>query len=202
MGVALLAAGMLASGAIKANNQRRALKKQDAETSRGLEAQGAIQREADARINREVTGLQDSSPDAARAELNSGFLDRLRQVRSNAVPGTGGIGSARYAADTAAAQQGVSDYGKRVASLLSRITAPEVQRQNESQRIAQLATDVGGIKRKSDSEAYLTQLRQNGIRPNPWVDFGADVLGGAASAYAAGGFKAPPKNSGIIGPRE
>lgn len=205
MGIELaLAAG--AAAASKANKDH-ANKKRGRVAAQGLEAQQAVQREIDGTINRHVTGLRQSSPHRAQAEASRGFLETLRANRANAVSGTGGIGGLRYAADTAGAQTGVSQYGSKVAGLLSRINAAAQQRRDESRATAQLGVDVGALKKQADNEAFNTEQAIGKIEENPWVDIGAGLLGGAASTFSGKTKPRKPKETGpsvpgTPGPRE
>lgn len=203
MGVeTLIGLGLSAAGAAyNAKQQQDTAKRQNDTAVAGLMQQAADQKQANAAVNQTVQKVAGSTPEAAReASLNS-FLTQLQQSRAQANgDGTAVTGSNRYATDKASANADTANFGARTADLLSRITAPGMQRQQEGQAFAQLGSDVGTIQRQSQADQFLEELRQRSIQPNPWGSALASTLSGAGaglSSYA--GTKAPKIKSSKTG---
>jgi hypothetical protein len=150
---------------------QRTLSRQQEETTRGLMQQRARQREADRRVQQQVSGIARSGPEADRTNSMAGFVQALRQSQARrggsnpAVPGA----SDRFAAETGQAQAATGDYGRRMAGLLSRIDAPRYQRRGEGHEMARTGVDLGQISRFAQGDAFLSDLRRRRIQPNPWV---------------------------------
>lgn len=176
-------------------------KRADAEAQRGLDAQMANQRDTDRQVNQEISSVEASTPEAARASSAQAFLEQLRRTRANAVGGTGGVGGDRYAEDTENAQSDVSNFGTRTADLMARINAPAQQRVAEDQGFANLNNKIGIARRNSGAEQFLSELRMRSIRPDAGLTALGEGLTGVAHGMASRNPKTP-KSSGIIGPRE
>lgn len=173
----------LAAGGSAANAEHTA-RKQDQAASAGIRAQSVKQRQADQRVSEELDTVENSNAETARATSQEQFMDQLRRTRAQAdgsIPAIAGA-SDRYAQDVTANSAGSDAQASRIADLMSRINAPSLQRQQESQGFGRLATDIGQIGRASAGEDFLTQLRVRSIRNNPWVD----ALASTGSAYAGG----------------
>lgn len=195
--MALAAVGLMAAGSMIDSYQ----KKKQAEGIRneqiaGIEKQRGVQRAADASINRHITGLAGSSPNAERANAANQYLTAIRTNKDSVMPRTGVIGSSRFREDESNARASNTAFGGKVADLLSRINAPALQRQRESEQFARLSTDVSAARRNAEKEEYLTQLRTQAI---PGVSGAGSLVSGIGAGIA--GMKGG-KSSGISGPRQ
>lgn len=170
-------------------------RKQDEQAAQGIRIQSDKQQEANAQVGNAIQQVQQSTPDAQRAQVMNAFVSQLRANKANAL-GEGapaGNTSARYKADTATAGQTVQDYGKQIATNEAGILAPQLQRQQEGQNQQQLATNLQQIGRQSQIDQFLNSLRIRGITPNPWVTAGGDILSGIGQGMAKnGGYKTKP----------
>ena len=176
-----------ASAAAQAQNARRVAKKQDNEAARQIRSRGNRQREADAQVGQMIQKTAESSPEAAKASTLDRYMQTIRAQGGNAGAGLGQVGatSEAFRQSGADAALGIGDYGERVAGLLSRMDAPMLQRQQETVDRARVGSDLDRIKRFSGGDEFLSQLRMQGIRRDPWLDAFAAAASGAAST--AGG---------------
>lgn len=171
-----------------AKNTYDTAKRTDNEAAAGIAAQAQKQRQADSRVNQEVQQLQASSPEQERANATNQFMDQLRRTRGEQYDtGSAGATSGAFKTDTANAATNVADFGKTQADQLARISAPSRQRSNEQISFGRLGSDLGGIGRAANGDAFLSQLRLRGIQRNPWVDAGAGVAQGVAGGMAQTG---------------
>ena len=184
-----LALGLAAAGA-GANyyNTRQVGKRQDREAAAGIRAQGARQREADARVNALVDQQAQSSPAAAQADVLGQYMRQLQAGAGGASRGIAQVGNVSAAAQEQAADAslGVSDYGKMIAGLMSAMDAPGLQRREEAIRAARTGSDIERIANFAGGDQFLTQMRLDGIRRNPWLDAFSALAGGAAQGMAGG----------------
>ena len=181
---------------IQANETARTARREDEEAAQGIRTQSGRQREADARVAQEVNKLQGSSPEESQREATDAFLGQLRRTRSQA-HGEQQVGavSDAFNTDSARANADVDQYGVNRAGVLGRINAPGLQRTAENVSRSRAATDLGLIGRASEGDQFLTQLRLQNVRANPWTMAGGQVIAGAGSGMAANGgygYK-PPK---------
>lgn len=198
--MALAAIGLQAGGsAIDSYQKGKQADGIRAEQIAGIENQRKVQRMADASINRHISGLGASSPNAERTNAAGQYLGAIRANKENVMPRSGVMGSSRFREDEAAARSGTAGFGTKIADLLSRINAPALQRQREAEQFAALSTDVSAARRNSDREQYLTQLRTQAI---PGVSGAGSFVSGIGSGLAGMKSGAGSKNSGISGPRQ
>jgi hypothetical protein len=186
-----LAATVIGSGA-QYYNTRQTAKQQDRIAAQGIRTQAAKQRQADSLVDTRIDEFADSSPDAQREQALTDYLTQLRTARGSAqgttnVPGASG----RYQADTESAGADIQNYGSRAADILSRISAPSRQRQDEAIRTGRLGADLGGVARESSGEDYLTRLRAAGVQRNPWIDAAGQVASSFGQTYATRAPKTP-----------
>lgn len=193
---------MAAATAAQVANSERTARKQDQQAAQGIQRQGRLQRQADERVNQQISDLEGSSSQQARAERQAQYMDTLRRNRASLEGGlTPGIGSETFRDDSARAVEGVHDFAGRSAGLLSRMDAPGMQRQDESFGYGRTATDLGMIGRESAGDRFLDELRIRAIRNNPWVDAASQAAMGYASGMGAqgggaGGWAQPVGNGG------
>lgn len=178
---------MAAATAAQVQNERSTLKRQDAQAATGIRNQAAKQREADARVDQQVQEISQSTAADERAEALGSYMDTLRRNRGTSEAGLdGAVGGDAFRADSAAAAQGVQQYGQQNAELMARIDAPGMQRRNEAFGYGRTATDLSLLGRESAGQAFIDELRLKAIRKNPWIDAAAGVAMGAAMGMDTG----------------
>lgn len=177
-----------ASAGAQYYNTQRVAKKQDNQLAAQLRDQGARQQDADAEVNKLITKVSQSTPDAEQAGTLENYLAQIRATTGNATTGLQQVGATSGAYKKAAndAAMGVGDYGGKVASLLSRMDAPALQRQREAMDAATFESNINRIKRFSLGDDYLAKLKLDQIRRNPYLDAGAALAGGAAGSIGSG----------------
>ncbi len=166
-------------------NNRNVARKQDNTLAASLRTQGELQKQANAKTGELIKKTADSTPDQAKSDLLGKFMAQIQQNQGNAQGGLNQVGnvSDAYAKDAANAASGISTYGGQQAGLLSSIDAPSVQRQAEAANDMRYGTAVNALKHQSDADEFLTKMRLQGIKANPWLT----ALGTMASAYAGSG---------------
>lgn len=177
----------VAAGATAYNTNRTA-KKQDNALAAQLRQQGERQREADAKVGELITKTgASSSADEQKGSLDQ-YMNQLRSQQGNATAGLNqqGAVSDAYKQSGADAALGINEYGGKVASLMSRMDAPGLQRVNEAIEQGRIAGDIDRVKRFAGGDDYLAKLKLQGIRRNPWIDAGAAAANGYASSYGSG----------------
>lgn len=193
MGVSALPMILSAGGtALNTAAQQDAEQRRIRERERGMRQQQIKQRQADERVNAEIKRVGDSTPEDERAKAMGDFMTQLRRTRGSAVD-TSGVGGGRYSEDIGDAAGDVDQFGRETADVMSRITAPVRQRSNESVGFGRLSNDIGTISRMSSGDDFLTQLRANAVRANPWMQIGGELMQGAGTGMASTGFGAVPK---------
>jgi len=189
----LIALAATAAGAgVNAYNQRQTAKREDEQATQGLLSQYARQREADAAVDSQVDALKGSGPEAARADATAQFLAQLRRSRASAEGAVSPIEGGRYASDLTAANEENAALGDRTAKILARINAPSAQRAAEGEGFAQLASNIQGIGRNSQADAFLNELRMRRIRPDTGLAIAGDVITGAGKGIASKGGRGYP----------
>lgn len=201
MGAAIPLIISAVSAGVGAMENRRVLKAQDDALAQGIAGQAVNQRQADQEVGTAVEGLAQSTPEGAREKATGDFLAQLRRNRAQATPGAVPGGSSRYRTDVAGADREVADFGAQAADTLARINAPAMQREAEGVASNRLSTNLGLAGRNSAADQFLTQLRVNSIRANPWVGAGAQIGQGVASGMASRAPRGSTGNSGFSGPR-
>lgn len=184
--IAALGAG---AGAV---NARQVAKKNEQIQNRGIAAQAARQRDADARLAAATAEQARSTPEAERAQSLDDFTSQLRAAKT-AASGTTDVpmGSDRYQTDDTAAKADIQNYGGQLADITSRLVAPMRQRQREREQLGRAESDVAGISRNAMGDAWLTQLMQSSVQPNTALSIAGPMLTGAAGAMAGGAGSTP-----------
>lgn len=178
----------LAGTAAQQAETQRVERKQDRETAQGLLSQSRRQQEADRRVNDEIAQLETSTADAARNDRLGQYMQQLQRGRKQAVAGLEGpIGGATFQADAGAARAGADNAAATTAGLMSRIDAPQLQRQQEAFGYGKLATDLDMEARASRGQQFIDQLRLRQIRRRPEVDLLAGLATAAGDSMAGGG---------------
>lgn len=182
-----LALAAAASGASYYNTQQTA-KKQDREAAAGIRKQSARQREADGAVDKAI----DKQTMSTGADEKAGVLDQyMQQVKAAKAGSLGGLNQAGNLSDAARtaeadASLGVGNFGTKIAGLMAAMDAPQLQRQNEALSRANTAVDLDGIGRNAEGDAFLNQMRMQGIRRNPYLDAFSSFAGGAAGSVGGG----------------
>lgn len=183
--------GMLASGlgaGAQLLNSQQAAKRQDRELARGMDARARLTEEAGQRVQKQISDVATSNPDAERQERNNAFMAALRQAKvadgGADFAGTPGA-SDRFTADVGQARAGALQEGRTLSGQLAAIDAPVLQRQREARGFTDAVTDVGLIADRGAGNDFLTELRAaRAGQTNPWVDALSSGLQTFGPAYA------------------
>lgn len=169
-------------------NNKQVARRQDNELAGQLRRTSAQQQQEAAKTNQLIQKTAQSSPEAARSGLLQQFMDKLRAENGNAVRPLAQVGNVSGAYTKAAndAALGVSKYGSDTAGLLSAIDAPALQRMSEAANLSRYGSDLNEVKRQSAADDFLTRMRLQAIRPNPWLTAVADGARAYGSARASG----------------
>lgn len=194
----------LAAASAGANyyNTTKTASRQDAALADSIRNQSAKQKEADAKVNAEVTNLEGSSSADEQAKRLSQYMDTLRTSRGKLQAGlTPAVGSAAFKADAAGDANDVLQYSGDTAGLLSRMDAANLQRQGEGFGYGNLATDLGLIQRGAQGQNFLDELRiKRAGRRSPWLDALSAGLSGAASGVGGAGAAAGGTSTSVMNP--
>lgn len=179
-------AAIVAAAASYENNQQVA-HHQDSELARQLRQQYGLQQQENQQVQQLIQKTAQSSPDKARSSLLDQFMQELQAKNGNAVRPLNQVGNVSDAYTKAAnnAALGISDYGTTNAGLLSAIDAPSLQRQDEAANLSRFGSALNEVKRQSAADQFLSQMRLQSIRPNPWLTAVAD--GARAYSLASAG---------------
>lgn len=178
----------LAGTAAQQAETQRVERKQDQETAQGLLSQSRRQQEADRRVNDEIAQLETSTAADDRAQRLGQYMQQLQRGRKQAVAGLEGpVGGATFQTDAGAARTGADNAAATTAGLMSRIDAPQLQRQQEAFGYGKLATDLDMEARASRGQQFIDQLRLRQIRRRPGVDLLAGLATAAGGSMAGGG---------------
>lgn len=200
--MALATSTMLALGAIAAStaatayNTNKTAKRQDNQLADSIRSQSKLQKEQNQRVNDEVAKVGNSTMEDSRQKRMGDFLAQLGRNRQSITSGlTPTIGSDAFKADSATAATGALDNAGNIAGLLSRIDAPGMQRQAEGVGYGHLATDTDLLKRRSQGQQFIDDIRLKSIRRNGGLDFAANLLG----AFGTAGIGAGGATGGLAG---
>lgn len=178
----------VAGTALQQSENERVIRKQDEATAQGLLSQSKRQQEADRRVNDEVVSLENSGAADERAQRLGQYMTQLQRGRRQAVAGLEApFGGAAFQADTGAARTGADAAAQTTAGLMSRIDAPQLQRQGEAFGYGRLATDIDMAARESRGQQFIDQMRLRAIRRRPEMDLLAGGLTAAGGAMGGGG---------------
>ncbi len=178
----------LAGTAAQQAETQRVERKQDQETAQGLLNQSRRQQEADRRVNDEIAQLETSNASDERAQRLGQYMQQIQRGQRQAQAGLNGpIGGATFQADAGAARAGADNAAVTTAGLMSRIDAPQLQRQQEAFGYGRLATDLDMEARASRGQQFIDQLRLRQIRRRPEVDLLAGLATAAGGSMAGGG---------------
>lgn len=185
----------LAAGTTYYNTQQTA-KRQDNQLANSLRQQAALQQQADAKTNELIQKTAQSTDAPAKANLLGDFMQQVQASTGNATHPLNQVGNVSDAYTHAAnnAALGVGQYGTDRAQLLSSIDAPNLQRQGEAADLSRYGSQINAIKRDSQAEQFMNQIKLGAIHPNPWLSAAAAGMsayagsrGGGAAGAAKGG---------------
>lgn len=194
-------AGLILSavgGGATAINSARTLKKADRTTAAGIIKNAANQREADARVNQQISDIGANTGEAERGASLEDFQSALRAGQGDTEGALSPVVGAnpRFAERVAEGKAGLQTEGGEQAQRLSIIDGILRQRINEGQDINRTAGDLNRIKADISGEEFLTRLRAASHTNNPIVDVLGGVAKGAGSSLALGGLKLPGAGAG------
>lgn len=178
-----------ASTAATVANTRSTARKQDNIAAEGIRKQAKTQSDANARLNRTLQAAQESNPDDVQKKAQEQYMAAIRRQQGQATKGlkASGIGSADYSESAGKAANDSVDYASTIGNLMSRIDAGAAQRLNEQFSYGNLGMDLDVLNRNVGQDDFLTRLRLQGVRRNPWLDAGAAAASGYAGSYGGGG---------------
>lgn len=176
-------AAMAAAAGIQARNTAQTAKKQDNQLADSIRNQSKLQREQDGRINEEVQKLGNSTMEGSRQKRMDQFMQQLGRNRAGMTSGlTPQFGSDAFVADSGAAANEVMNDANGTAGLLAQIDAAGMQRQDEGNSFGHLATDTELMKRRSQGQSFMDDIRLRAIRRNPNMDLAAGLLSAVGSS--------------------
>lgn len=177
----LLAAA--AAGASAYNTQQTA-KRQDSAAAEGIRKQAENQRRATANVNKTVEQVGKSSAEPDRMQAREQFLTAIRQRAGQARQGMGATGlSSAYDQLAGSEAANAEQYALGQAGNLATIEGGTRQRQREGNAFGDLGMNLDAMSGDVRGDQFLTGMRVNSIRRNPWIDAAA----AAANGYASGG---------------
>lgn len=186
---AMIIASLAAAGASAYNTQQTA-KRQDNAAAEGIRKQAENQRRATANVNKTVEQVGKSSAEPDRMQAREQFLTAIRQRAGQARQGMGATGlSSAYDQLAGSEAANAEQYALGQAGNLATIEGATRQRQREGNAFGDLGMNLDAMSGDVRGDQFLTGLRVNGIRRNPWIDAAAAAANGYASGsmYGVGG---------------
>lgn len=186
------------SGGATVLNNNAALRRADRETARGIRNNAASQREANDRVNEQISDLAANTGEAERAASLEDFQNALRSGRDATDASLSPVVNAsdRFVQGQGDARAAVRTDGEEQAQRLSVIDGILRQRINEGQDIGRTGSDLNRIKGNIDAEQFLSRLRASEQRPNMAVDLLAGIGKGIGSGLA---LKVPASSKAVPG---
>jgi hypothetical protein len=178
---------MSAGGAAAQNKaQTDTQAQQSRQAAEDVRRNQALNREAGARVSRQVEEFKRSTPQAEEATANAGFMDALRKAQ---IKGDGGIAapaaaSSRFADEAGIAQTQGQAENKRTASQFARIDAPMYQRQREGRGVTDTGVDLSLLENRGAGQDFLSRLRMAMIQPDAGLAAGGQLLSGFGGAMS------------------
>ena len=188
-------------------NSQNTAKQQDQALANQIRMQSQIQQKANARTSQLVQNQAQQTDVPQKQASQQLFAQQLAANQPQALNPLKSVGdvSQAYQQAGADAQQGITNYGQQQGNLMGSIIAPTQQRRDNQTNLDNYGVDIGNLKTQLQGQDFLSQLKLNAIRPNPWLSaLGglATGVGGAMSGNAMtgallsslGGSKAAPVN--------
>jgi len=189
MGAALipLAISAIGTGA-SIYNERQTAKKQDNVLAQQIRNQSATQKQANSRTSQLINDQAKQDDTVQKAQAQQKFQ---QQLAANAPQATAalkvpGAVSQAYQQAGANAAQGVTSYGANQGDLLSSMFAPIQQRRDNQKNLDDYGIDISNLKHNLNSDDFLSGLKLQAIRPNPWIGAASSLAGAAAGSYGGG----------------
>jgi len=186
----------LVSTAVSVYNTQQTAHKQDNALAAQLRAQATKQHDADAKTAQLIQHEAGFNDKAEKAGSLQKFQQAIEQNKGNAVSPLNAPGavSDAYKKSGSDAALGITDFGNQFADLVSSIDAPTQARQNDQYVQNKYANDIDQIKRFSQGDDFLAEMRLRGIKRNPWLDAASSVGNAYAGSYKGGG---APSNASV-----
>lgn len=172
--------------------QHQVAKKQDNQLAAQLRQQYATKQKAAQRTSQLIqnqAGQTDKPQETAAAKQYQTALS-ANQTQAQAPLATVGAVSDAYKKAGSDAALGISNYGTQRGNLTAAIDAPGQQRQDNRKNLDDYQLDLNNLNRGQQGQDFLSSLKLNSIRANPWIG----LLTSAGRAYA--GAKLGSANSG------
>lgn len=176
------------------HNSQETAHRQDEILAQGIRQREDRQKQIDSRTGKLIKDIGDSNPDQDKQDANSKYLDVLLANKNNTDASVGSVAGASqdYQVGQKAALGDIGKYGTDVAGLMSRIDAPQAQRRRESVMQGDYGVDLDQIKRATDGDSYLNNLKLQSVHRNALEDafaaaaeaYGASAAGGAGAGAA------------------
>lgn len=177
----------VAAAAASAYNTKKTADHADHVAADGIRRNGAMQEEANKRLNKTISDARKSTPDDERQTQQAKYLQTVRAQLGQANSGLAAKGlSSQF--DALAGQEGAQtkDFGDTLSGLMARMDAPVLQRQREANSYGNLGMDFTRIGSDMSGNDFLTRLKAAGVRRNPWIDLAASAGNGYAANYSGG----------------
>ena len=169
-------------------NQNQLQNKQEDTIVSGIQQQKKRQGEINNQTQELLSKFQGSNPEQDKARLLAAYTQQLGKNRPMANAGLTEIAGASgdYKAGTQDAALGIADYGSMLSSLMSRVDAPQYQRQREGVMMGDYGIDLDRVKRASQGDAFINEMRLKSLHSNPWLSALSSALSGAGAAAGTG----------------
>lgn len=170
-------------------NANQTARKQDNTLAAQIRQHSALQREADQNVQK-LIGKERALSSVPQQQAEANAMSAVRAAnadRATAGLNVPGAVPKAYEAAKGNAALGITDYGERIGNLLSRMDAPQQARLDFTKNLHDYGSDISQLQRRLQGQDYLSMMKLNAIRPNPWITGLQGLASGAASAYAGGG---------------
>lgn len=177
-----------ASGGVSYYNGQQLEKDQNKVLSQGIHEQQGHQDEINQQTQELLSKFASSNPEADKAQSLAAYQAQLAKNKGVANSGLTHVAGASgdYQTGTQDAALGIADYGNMLSSLMSRIDAPEQQRQREGEMMGDYGVGVDREKRYAQGDEYINQLKLKSLHRNPWLDALSAALKGVGMAGSGG----------------
>jgi hypothetical protein len=175
--------------AVQQDATQDARRRQDREAAAGIMRQAELTRQANQKVAQNVQELSQSNPEAQVQSQRAAYMDALRRAKpanDAAMPSQGGA-SSRFSDEVGIARTEGAAEAADIADTTARAEAPFLQRLQEGQRTADVASQLGILQGRSSGQDYLTRLRIALQQPNAGQMAAGSVLSGFGGAMAANG---------------
>lgn len=170
-------------------NSRNTANKQDNELAAQLRGDAAHQRDADAKTHELLNKTAASTDEPYKQKSLAQHIQQIQSATPMATAGLNQAGnvSSAYKKSGADAALGIGNYGTNFADNVASIDAPSQQRTQEGIDSLRTSTDLGGIKRFTEGDQRVSNMRLAAIHANPWLSALSSALGAASSISGIGG---------------